>query len=60
MFKELMSVLKSLSVADKYLLGVSLALLINTDLAIFIAILVIAFFVYRIVKEVSVKLDTVS
>lgn len=51
MLKILLEALKELSLSDKYILGVSLAILINPTLALCAAVLVLSYFSYKIGKK---------
>lgn len=57
MLKILMEALKELSLSDKYILGVSLAILINPTVALVAATLVLTYFIYRFGKKLVAATD---
>lgn|GEM_PF-6651172 len=52
MLNLLIKAIKELSMSDKYLFGVSVLMLINPTFAICLAVIVLAYFVYKIGKQV--------
>lgn len=56
MFKIVVNTLKELPLSDKYMLGVSIAILVNPTLALCIAGVVITYFIYKLSKQIKDKL----
>ena len=52
MLNKLIEAIKSLSLQDKYLAGVSLAVVINPKFALFVAVLTLSLFIWKIGKQV--------
>lgn len=55
MFQQSIAWLKALPLSDKYLLGVSAGILINHQLALLSAIVIVGVFGWRLYKELAPK-----
>lgn len=53
MFNKLIEAVKGLSMQDKYLVGVSLAIVVNPTFALIVAVMTLTFFIWQIGKQIA-------